>query len=50
MLVAGVLIYASTAPSQSMVRIVRSYESFGLRKTYSEAILSSRTMMTSSPV
>jgi hypothetical protein len=26
------------------------YESFGLRKTYSAAILPSRTMMTSSPV
>ena len=30
--------------------IVQSYESFGLRKTYSAAILPSRTMMTSSPV
>ena len=46
----GVLIYASTAPSLPMVRIVQSYESFGLRKTYSAAILPSRTMMTSSPV
>ena len=33
-----------------MVGIVQSYENFGLRKTYSAAILPSRTMMTSSPV